>query len=370
VGVERGLRHLHHNAGKRSVVADLGDPAGVARVRALARWADLLVETAAPGALAAVGLGPDDLRADMRADVTRGLQASPKELPSKYFYDEEGSALFDAITRLPEYYLTRRESEILRARAAEIAALTGADTVIELGSGRSGKTRLLLDSFSERGLLRRFAPFDVSETVLRASAAALVGRYPGIEVHAVVGDIERHLAHLPRGDRRLVAFLGSTIGNFPPARRRACLREIAAGLEPGDAFLLGTDLAKDVDRLEAAYNDTAGVTAAFNRNILWVLNRELEAEFAPERFDHVARWNAAEAWIEMLLRAQTEQRVRVGALALTVEFADGEEMRTEISAKFTREGVEAELAAAGLELTRWWTDPAGDFALALAVPAS
>ena len=317
-----------------------------------------------------VHLGPDELAENLRADAAAGLTSSPKELLPKWFYDERGSALFEAITRLPEYYLTRRESEILHARAGEIAALTGADTVIELGSGRSAKTRLLLDAFSERGLLRRFAPFDVSETVLRASAAALVGRYPGIEVHAVVGDIERHLAHLPRGERRLVAFLGSTIGNFPPKRRRACLREIAAGLGPNDAFLLGTDLVKDVERLEAAYDDTAGVTAAFNRNILWVLNRELEAEFAPERFDHVARWNAAEAWIEMLLRAQTEQRVRVGALGLTIEFAEGEEMRTEISAKFARDRVEAELAEAGLALTRWWTDAAGDFALSLAVRAT
>ena len=317
-----------------------------------------------------VHLGPEELGENLRADAAAGLTASPKELLPKWFYDERGSALFHAITRLPEYYLTRRETELLGALSGEIAALTGADTVIELGSGRSAKTRMVLDAFFEAGILRRFAPFDVSEPVLRASAAALVGRYPGIEVHAVVGDLERHLDHLPRGERRLVAFLGSTIGNFPPGRRRACLREIAAGLEAGDAFLLGTDLVKDVERLEAAYNDTAGVTAAFNRNILWVLNRELEAEFAPERFDHVARWNAAEAWIEMLLRAQKEQSVRVGALGLGVEFAEGEEMRTEISAKFTREGVEAELAGAGLELIRWWTDPAGDFALSLAVPAS
>jgi L-histidine N-alpha-methyltransferase len=317
-----------------------------------------------------VHLGTEELAANLRADAAAGLTASPKELLPKWFYDERGSALFDAITRLPEYYLTRQESEILRARAGEIAALTQAETVIELGSGRSAKTRILLDAFFEARLLRRFAPFDVSETVLRASAAALVGRYPGIEVHVVVGDIERHLAHLPRGRRRLVAFLGSTIGNFPPERRRACLREIAAGLEPGDGFLVGTDLVKERDRLEAAYDDAAGVTAAFNRNILWVLNRELEAEFAPERFDHVARWNAGEEWIEMLLRAQAAQTVRVRALGLEVSFAEGEEMRTELSAKFRREGVEAELAAAGLELAHWWTDPAGDFALSLAFPAT
>jgi L-histidine N-alpha-methyltransferase len=316
-----------------------------------------------------VHLGPEELADNLRADAAAGLTSSPKELLPKWFYDERGSALFEAITRLPEYYLTRRESEILRERAGEIATLTRADTVIELGSGRSAKTRILLDAFYERHLLRRFSPFDVSTPVLRASAAALLGRYPGIEVHAVVGDIERHLAHLPRGGRRVVAFLGSTIGNFPPARRAPCLAEIAAGLERGDAFVVGTDLVKEIARLEAAYNDAAGVTAAFNRNILWVLNRELEGEFAPERFEHVARWNAAEEWIEMLLRAETEQTVRVGALGLTVDFARGEEMRTEISAKFRREAFEAELAAAGLELARWWTDQAGDFAVSLAFPA-
>ncbi len=316
-----------------------------------------------------VHLGPEELAENLRADAAAGLTASPKELLPKWFYDERGSALFHAITRLPEYYLTRRESEILRVRSGEIAAVTGADTVIELGSGRSAKTRILLDAFFENGILRRFAPFDVSEPVLRASAAALVGRYPGIEVHAVVGDLERHLDHLPRGERRLVAFLGSTIGNFPPARRRALLAQIAAGLDPGDGFLVGTDLVKDVGRLESAYNDASGVTAAFNRNILWVLNRELEAEFEPERFDHVARWNAAEEWIEMLLRAQADETVRVGALGLAVEFAAGEEIRTEISAKFRRDSFEAELTAAGLELARWWTDEAGDFAVSLAFPA-
>jgi L-histidine Nalpha-methyltransferase len=316
-----------------------------------------------------VHLGPEELAENLRADAAAGLTSSPKELLPKWFYDERGSALFEAITRLPEYYLTRRESEILRERAGEIAALTGADTIIELGSGRSAKTRILLDAFFEQRRLRRFSPFDVSAPVLRASAAALLGRYPGIEVHVVVGDIEQHLAYLPRGGRRLVAFLGSTIGNFPPARRAPCLAEIAAGLERGDAFVVGTDLVKEIARLEAAYNDAAGVTAAFNRNILWVLNRELEGEFAPERFEHVARWNAAEEWIEMLLRAETEQTVRVGALGLTVDFARDEELRTEISAKFRREAFEAELAAAGLELARWWTDRAGDFAVSLAFPA-
>jgi L-histidine Nalpha-methyltransferase len=313
---------------------------------------------------------PEQPAADLRKEAEAGLTSMPKELPPKWLYDERGSALFDAITRQPEYYLTQRETEILRKRAGDIAMLTQADTVIELGSGRSPKTRILLDAFDGAGLLRRFVPFDVSEPASRASAAAVDERYPAIEVHAVVGDIERHLAYLPTGGRRLVALLGSTMGNFLPERRAAFLAELGARLEPGDAFLVGTDLVKDVGRLERAYDDAAGITAAFNHNILWVLNRELQAEFAPERFYHVARWDPRAEWIEMLLRADGEQRVHVGALAIDVEFANGEEIRTEVSAKFRRDRVEAELAAAGLELVRWWTDPAGDFALSLAFPAS
>ncbi len=306
------------------------------------------------------------LAAALRADAEAGLTATPKELPPKWLYDERGSALFEVITRQPEYYVTRRESEILSARAGEIAALAQADTVIELGSGRSAKTRILLDAFLRERLLRRFTPFDVSEPAVRASAAAIGERYPAVEVHAVVGDIERHLAYLPAGGRRLVALLGSTIGNFTRERRAALLAELTAALEPHDAFLVGTDLVKAVGRLEAAYNDGVGITSAFNHNILSVLNRELEAEFAPERFHHVARWNADDEWIEMLLRATSAQRVHMGALGRDIEFAEGEEMRTEISAKFRRERVEEELAAVGLELVRWWTDPAGDFAVSLA----
>jgi L-histidine Nalpha-methyltransferase len=301
----------------------------------------------------------------LRADARAGLTASPKVLPPKWFYDEEGCRLFDEITQLPEYYPTRTERAILAARAGDIAASTSADTLVELGSGTSEKTRLLLDALSAQGSLRRFVPFDVSEPTLRDAAAAIELEYPGVEVHAVVGDFERHLDRLPAGGTRLVAFLGSTIGNLDPAGRARFYRSLAAGLGPDDALLLGTDLVKDSRRLEAAYDDDAGVTAAFNRNVLAVLNRELAADFVPERFAHVAKWDPGEEWIEMRLRSQATQTVRVDELDLDVEFADGEEMRTEISAKFRRQRVEAELAAAGLALTAWWTDPDGDFALSL-----
>jgi L-histidine Nalpha-methyltransferase len=316
-----------------------------------------------------VHLGPDDLAAALRADARTGLTSQPKDLPPKWFYDARGSQLFDEITRLPEYYPTRAERAILERRAGEIARATAADTLVELGSGTSEKTRLLLDAFAGAGHLSRFVPFDVSEATLRGAAAAIAAEHPAIEVHAVVGDFEHHLGRLPTGGRRLVAFLGSTIGNLAPAARAAFLARVAAGLAPADSFLLGTDLVKDVGRLEAAYSDRAGVTAEFNRNLLSVLDRELDADFDPARFEHVARWNARHEWIEMWLRSAGAQSVKVRALDLTVDFDAGEEMRTEISAKFRRAGVEAELAAAGLELRHWWTDPGGDFALSLSVRA-
>ena len=316
-----------------------------------------------------VHLGPDDLTSALRADAHAGLTSNPKVLPPKWFYDEEGCRLFDEITRLPEYYPTRTERAILTEHASDIAALTSADTLVELGSGTSEKTRLLLDALSGHGTLERFVPFDVSESTLRDAAAAIELEYPGVDVHAVVGDFERHLDRLPTGGTRVVAFLGGTIGNLDPDARARFYHTIAAGLRPGDTFLLGTDLVKDRGRLETAYDDAAGVTAAFNRNVLAVLNRELDADFVPDRFAHVARWNQAEEWIEMRLRAESAHTVRVGELDLEIEFADGEEMRTEISAKFRRGRVETELAAAGLALTSWWTDPAGDFALSLSTPS-
>jgi L-histidine N-alpha-methyltransferase len=312
-----------------------------------------------------VHLSPFDLHDALRADARRGLTATPKDLPPKWFYDDRGSQLFDDITRLAEYYPTRCERRILEAHAGEIATLSGADTLVELGSGTSEKTRLLLDAFAGTGQLRRFVPFDVSETTLRDAAHAIAAEHPGIEVHAVVGDFERHLDRLPGGGRRLVAFLGGTIGNLVPETRHTFLAEIAAGLEPGDTFLLGTDLVKDVDRLVTAYDDASGVTAEFNRNVLHVLNRELGADFDVDAFEHVARWNADEEWIEMWLRSPADHAVKLPELQLIVDFTAGEEMRTEISAKFRRPGITAELAAAGLDLEHWWTDPAGDFALSL-----
>lgn len=310
-----------------------------------------------------------DRRAALRRDVLEGLTRTPKELPPKWFYDERGSELFTEITRLPEYYLTRRERAILAERARAVAEETRADTLVELGAGTSEKTRFLLDAMTAAGFLRHFAAFDVSEETLRGSALRIAEEYPGVEVTAVVGDFERHLAELPSGGRRLIAFLGSSIGNFPPGERAAFLSDLRRGMVPGDAFLLGIDLVKDPARLEAAYNDSAGVTAEFNRNVLTVVNRELGADFRPERFDHVARYDAENEWIEMLLRSRAAQQVTVSELELEVRFAPGEELRTEISAKFRPDRVEDELAEAGLDVRHLWTDPRGDFALALSVPA-
>ena len=323
--------------------------------------------TISPALRVDVHLDAVDLRQALADDARAGLTATPKELAPKWFYDERGCGLFDAITRLPEYYPTRRERAILTARAEAVAGLARADTLVELGAGTAEKTRLLLDALAGTGRLRRFVPFDVSEPTLVATGAAVAREYPGVEVHAVVGDLERHVPVLPDGGRRLFAFLGGTIGNLPPARRCRLLGQLRAAAAPGEALLLGTDLVKDVGRLEAAYDDDTGVTAEFNRNVLRVLNRQLRADFDPARFEHVANFDAANEWMEMHLRAADDHAVTVAALGLGVRFAAGEEMRTEISAKFRRHGVEAELGAAGFELARWWTDPAGDFAVSLSL---
>ena len=310
-------------------------------------------------------LAADSAARALRRDVRDGLTQTPKSLPPKWFYDSVGSDLFDQITRLPEYYPTRAEAEILRARSAEIAVASGADTLVELGSGTSEKTRMLLDALRDSGSLRRFVPFDVDAGVLNAAGAAIQREYPGIEIDAVCGDFEEHLDEIPRGGRRLVAFLGSTIGNLTPGPRAAFLSALSDTLQPGDSLLLGTDLVKDVGRLERAYDDSAGVTAKFNRNVLAVVNRELDSDFDLDAFEHVARWNAGEERVEMWLRATSAQRVHIAALDLTVEFAADEEMLTEVSCKFRPDGVDAELAAAGLQRAHWWTDPAGDFGLSL-----
>jgi len=320
---------------------------------------------------------PADYRAaSLRADALAGLTATPKSLPPKWFYDAQGSALFEKITELPEYYPTRAERAILRAVAPEIAALTAASALVELGSGSSDKTRLLLSALRDGGTLRGYVPVDVSESALVAAGDALAAEYPGLAVDAVVADFEKYLG-VPadaQGDGaddgpRLVAFLGSTIGNMVPAERAVFLRRVRALLRPGDAFLLGTDLVKDPTVLVAAYDDSAGVTAAFNKNVLAVLNAELGADFDLDAFDHVAAWDAEREWIEMRLRATSAQSVRVAGLGVTVEFAADEEMRTEVSAKFREAGVRSELAAAGLAMRSWWTDPGGQFGLSLAVPA-
>ncbi|HVJ98415.1 MAG TPA: L-histidine N(alpha)-methyltransferase, partial [Acidimicrobiia bacterium] len=273
--------------------------------------------------------------------------------------------LFDDITRLPEYYPTRCERAILEANAAEIVAVSGADTLVELGSGTSDKTRVLLDAFRDAGTLTRFVPFDVSKQTLHDAATAIEAEYPGVVVEPVVGDFTKDLHSIPMEGGCMVAFLGGTIGNFLPDARAAFLREVAAILDPDDSFLLGTDLVKDVARLEAAYDDAQGVTAEFNKNVLHVINRELDADFDVDAFDHVARFDTDEEWIEMRLRSQREQTVRIEALGLDVPFAAGEEMRTEVSAKFRKAGIERELQAAGLRMTHWWTDPDTDFALSL-----
>ncbi|WP_102145466.1 L-histidine N(alpha)-methyltransferase [Mycobacterium hubeiense] len=312
-------------------------------------------------------LAADSAARALRRDVLEGLTSTPKSLPPKWFYDATGSDLFDQITRLPEYYPTRAEAQILRARAADIAAAAGADTLVELGSGTSEKTRLLLDALRDSGSLQRFVPFDVDAGVLQAAGSAIQAEYPGIEIEAVCGDFEEHLGKIPRVGRRLVVFLGSTIGNLTPGPRAEFLAALSDTLQPGDCLLLGTDLVKDADRLVRAYDDAAGVTAQFNRNVLAVVNRELDADFDLEQFAHVARWNIEDERIEMWLRAETPHQVEVGALDLTVDFAGGEEMLTEVSCKFRPDGVATELASAGMQLTHWWTDEAGDFGLSLSV---
>ncbi len=304
-------------------------------------------------------------RQALEDDVRNGLGAEPRSLPPKYFYDARGSRLFDEVTRLPEYYLTRAERAVLERVADDVVAASGADSLVELGSGTSEKTRLLLDAMQQQGSLRRFYPFDVDPSVLQEAGRAISAGYPGIEVHGVVGDFERHLDRLPRQGRRLVAFLGSTLGNLEPVQRADLLSELRASLRRGEHLLLGTDLVKDRERVLAAYNDSAGVTAAFNRNVLSVLNTELDADFQPALWSHEAVYDARMERVEMRLRADVAQRVSLAALDLTFEVAAGEHIRTETSAKFRRTGVDMELTRAGFTMQQWWTDPAGDFAVSL-----
>ncbi|SOD80741.1 L-histidine N(alpha)-methyltransferase [Streptomyces sp. Ag109_G2-15] len=300
----------------------------------------------------------------LRADVLEGLGSNPRHLPPKWLYDARGSELFEEITGLPEYYPTRAEREILVDRAADIAAATGARTLVELGSGSSEKTRHLLAALTG---LDTYIPVDVSQSALEQAGLRLLHERPGLHVHALVADFQHGLRLPPAPGPRLVAFLGSTIGNLPPAERAEFLRAVAGMLSPGDAFLLGTDLVKDPDVLVPAYDDAAGVTAEFNKNVLGVLNRELGADFDASAFDHVALWDAENEWIEMRLRARRQLTAKIPSLDLVLHFEAGDDIRTEISAKFRQEGVRRELAAVGLDMRRWWTDSAGRFALSLAV---
>jgi L-histidine Nalpha-methyltransferase len=305
----------------------------------------------------------------MADDVRKGLTREPKELSPKYFYDERGSELFDRITELPEYYPTRCERTILNRRAPVIVDLAEATELVELGSGSASKTRALLFAMAGSGVLERYLPMDVSESVVERSAEELAEIYPGLAVHGVVGDFEQHMDLVPVGERPLVAFLGGTIGNFYPDARARFLARVRELLGGDGRFLLGTDLVKDVRIIEAAYNDSAGVTAEFNRNVLHAINRELDADFDPDAFEHVAVFDREESWIEMRLRASGEQRVSIPGADLELTLADGEEIRTEISTKFTQERLAGELSRAGMQIEAFFTDPDSYFAVTLAAPA-
>jgi L-histidine N-alpha-methyltransferase len=309
-----------------------------------------------------------DKRQALIDDVRTGLGASRKELPPIWFYDDRGSELFEQITELPEYYQTRTEAAILRASAQDVVARTCPEVILELGAGASTKTRILIDAARRAGTLERFVPFDVSDGIVQRAARDLLREFDGLTVHAVIGDFAEHLDRIPRFGRQLVVFLGSTIGNFFPPQRQAFLRAVGDLMHPGDAFLLGLDLVKDRDELEAAYDDTQGVTAAFNLNVLEVINRELNADFDIAAFAHQARYDEKQHRIEMLLRSLRRQTVHIRGADMTVDFAEGELLRTEISTKFTRPLVEDMCAQAGLTLDAWYTDERDRFALALAKP--
>jgi L-histidine N-alpha-methyltransferase len=307
-----------------------------------------------------------DLRQALERDVRSGLTAVPKQLPPVYFYDDRGSRLFDEITRLPEYYPTRAERSILDAHAKDIVTSSDADVLVELGAGTCDKSRVLLDAMQSNGRLRRFVPLDVSDTTLWEAATALSEHYPGLAVSAVVGDFHHHLDRLPTDGTRLFAFLGGTIGNLDPAQRRTFFAELAGVMAPDDRLLLGTDLVKDRATLVKAYDDDAGVTAEFNRNVLHVLNRELGADFDPDRFDHVARWNEEDRRIEMWLRSTEDHSIHLADLDLDITFARGEEMMTEISTKFTPDALEAELEGNGFAVESMWPSVGDEFLLTVA----
>ncbi len=317
-----------------------------------------------------VHLPPGGPLSGMAADVRAGLTKPFKELSPRYFYDERGSDLFERITELPEYYPTRAERTILQRHAGAICdAAHCPTTLIELGSGSAAKTRVLLDAMDDAGCLRAYAPVDISEQITRGTAEAIAAEY-AITVHGLVCDFERDLERIPLAGPRMIAFLGGTIGNFEPSQRASFLARVANLLGPRDHLLLGTDLIKPRAMLEAAYNDSAGVTADFNKNVLEVLNRELGADFDPDAFEHVAFWDQENLWVDIRLRSLARQMIEISSLGIQVAFARGEEMRTEISTKFARDGLAGIYAEAGLEMAGWWTDPEGLFALSLARPAA
>ena len=315
-----------------------------------------------------VHLSPQDVRRQMRADAIEGLQAPEKSIPPVWFYDERGSRLFEEITQLPEYYPTRAERTLLQEHAPSFAEMSKADTLVELGAGACDKTRVLLTALQQTGALSRYVPFDVSDEFLRSAASTLSEEYDDLDIHLVIGDFHHHLAEIPIDGRRMIAFLGGTIGNLDPAQRARFLFDLNCTMSSDDSFLLGTDLVKDRGRLVAAYDDAAGVTADFNRNVLRVLNQQLGADFDPELFRHVALWNEDEQWIEMRLRANADTEVSLAGAGITVRFQEGEDLLTEISAKFTPERVERELIDAGFVVEGMWGADEGEFLLTLAHP--
>jgi len=315
-----------------------------------------------------VHLSADEVRSQMRTDALQGLQGDEKSIPPVWFYDERGSRLFEEITQLPEYYPTRAERALLEAHATAIAELSKADTLVELGAGACDKTRVLLTALQETGMLSRYVPFDVSDDFVRSAVTALSREYDALDIHVVIGDFHQHLGEIPSEGRRMIAFLGGTIGNLDPAQRARFLFDLNCTMSSDDSLLLGTDLVKDPSRLVAAYDDAAGVTADFNRNVLRVLNEQLGGNFDPDNFGHVALWNEQQQWIEMRLRAEAAAEVSLADAGITVRFDEGEDLLTEISAKFTPERVERELSEAGFVVEEMWGAEDGEFLLSLAHP--
>ncbi|MEO0406509.1 MAG: L-histidine N(alpha)-methyltransferase [Cyanobacteria bacterium P01_A01_bin.135] len=300
-------------------------------------------------------------------EVVSGLQSTPKTLPPRYFYDDLGSELFEQICRLPEYYLTRTETAILATSAGAIAEVTGPCDIVELGSGSSTKTRLILDAYSDQQPFV-YRPIDVSAGILKSSARALLVDYPSLEVHGLVSTYEQALSQLPppQAPHRLICFIGSTLGNLSPESCRQFLQQLRGALQPGDFFLLGVDLQKPVPLLEAAYNDAQGITAAFNLNMLRHLNDRFDGNFELAQFEHSAFYNRAQHQIEMHLRSRIQQTVHLKALSLTLDLAAGETIRSEISRKFSQEELEQDLLAQQLKPLNSWTDPKGWFSVTLA----